>query len=165
MYSFYNPRSAIISWSKEWKNIQKQPFAKTICLVKSLFCQNFLFNISETIHNIRHMHESLVVEILNLSHCDKFDNVSSWTHCSFHEQCVQEVHHIAELHVMCFPPFQERRDLCPSCVIVSNKATGKKIVSVIPHLLAAALDSLRLVCFRVDVKPFKEDICLNWDRD
>lgn len=68
MYSCYNSRSAIISWSKEWESIQKQPFAKTICSVKSLFfCQNVLFNISATIHFIRHMHESLVVEILNLS--------------------------------------------------------------------------------------------------
>lgn len=69
MHSCYNSRSAIISWSKEWESIQKQPFAKTICSVKSLsfFCQNVLFNISATIHFIRHMHESLVVEILNLS--------------------------------------------------------------------------------------------------
>lgn len=89
----------------------------------------------------------------------------AWFQLKEHCELVQEVQHVAELHMMCFPPFQERRDLCPSCVIVSNKAKKKKIVSVIPHLLAAALDSLRLVCFRVDVKPFKEDICLNWDRD
>lgn len=59
----------------------------------------------------------------------------AWFQLKKHCELVQEVQHIAELHMMCFPPFQERRDLCPSCVIVSNRAKEKKIVSVIPHLL------------------------------